>query len=505
MLFNSPVYLFLFLPLVVLIYHALNSKRLVLAAKFWLVLASLFFYGFWNPAYLVLIIGSMTVNFAIGRALHPDNRGYTTIGTIELPRKLTLSVGILFNLGLLCYFKYADFLIANYNLLTGDAVRPLDLVLPLAISFFTFQQIAYLVDSYQADTQEYDFLNYCLFVTFFPQLIAGPIVHHREMMPQFRRPRNAVIDYRNVAMGIFILSLGLLKKIYVADAFAVWANAGFDSKQALHLFEAWGTSLSYTFQLYYDFSGYSDMAIGGALIFNIRLPVNFNSPYKAVNIRDFWQRWHMTLSRWLRDYVYIPLGGNRFGNLHTFNNLLITFLLGGLWHGAGWTFVVWGGLHGVAMCVHRAWMLLGFRMNALLAWLTTFIFINCTWVFFRAANIHEAIRILKGMAGLYGVTRPSPPGSFFDQAIGFLSGVYGNTFSQNPLLIPFNLDKYAVIFGVFALIMPNSLQISGFQPYGGTVLFRKTHLFLAAQSGIMLFAFFRMLSSHPSEFLYFNF
>jgi D-alanyl-lipoteichoic acid acyltransferase DltB (MBOAT superfamily) len=328
MLFNSPIYLFLFLPLVVLVYYTLNAKRLILPAKIWLVFASLFFYGYWNPAYLIIIISSILVNFTIGRALHPKRRASRTPGNSLLQQKLTLAIGILFNLGLLGYFKYADFLIQNYNRFADASVAPLELVLPLAISFFTFQQIAYLVDSYQSDTQEYDFLNYCLFVTFFPQLIAGPIVHHREMMPQFRRKRNAVINHRNIAMGLFIISMGLVKKIYIADSFAVWANAGFDSPDALNLFQAWGTALSYTFQLYYDFSGYSDMAIGCALLFNIHLPANFNSPYKAVNIRDFWRRWHMTLSRWLRDYVYIPLGGSRSGKLQTLNSLFITFLLG---------------------------------------------------------------------------------------------------------------------------------------------------------------------------------
>ncbi len=505
MLFNSPVYLFLFLPLAVLVYYTLNARRLVYAAKLWLVFASLFFYGYWNPVYLVLIGASILVNFGIGRALHPDNQGYTRIAGRQLPRKATLAIGILFNLGLLGYFKYADFFIANYNALTSSAVGPLHLVLPLAISFFTFQQVAYLVDSYQSDTQEYDFPNYCLFVTFFPQLIAGPIVHHREMMPQFMRRRNAVIDYRNMALGLFIVSLGLLKKIYVADSFAVWANAGFEAKHTLNLLEAWGTSLSYTFQLYYDFSGYSDMAIGGALLFNIYLPVNFNSPYKALSIREFWQRWHMTLSRWLRDYVYIPLGGNRFGKLQTLNNLFITFVLGGLWHGAGWTFVIWGTLHGAAMCIHRAWMLLGLRMHAWLAWPVTFLFINCTWVFFRAPSVRDALHILKSMAGLNGLGGIEGPARFAGEAARFLTGTYGDIFAGPLLLVPFSLDKFAVIFGFVALILPNSLEISGYQRYGGRILFGRTSLFLAVQSAVLLFALFRLLSSHPSAFLYFNF
>ena len=336
MLFNSPVYIFLFLPIVVLGYFLFNHFRLIVAAKAWLVLSSLFFYGFWNPGYLALIIGSMLVNFALGTALHREKRASMRGKYHHLKRKNILAAGVLFNLGLLGYYKYEDFLIENFNLLLDRETGYLNLVLPLAISFFTFQQIAYLVDSYQQDTKEYDFLNYCLFVTFFPQLIAGPIVHHSEMMPQFMKLRTKILDWRNVSAGAFIFTIGLFKKVVIADSFAIWANAGFDAVAPLGFYEAWGTSLSYTFQLYYDFSGYTDMAIGAALLFNIRLPINFNSPYKAIGIQDFWRRWHITLSRWLRDYVYIPLGGSRKGNLRTYTNLLATFLLGGLWHGAGW-------------------------------------------------------------------------------------------------------------------------------------------------------------------------
>ena len=231
----------------------------------------------------------------------------------KFSKKTLLTFSIVANIALLGYFKYTDFMIDNFNILTDANVPTLDLALPLAISFFTFQQISYLVDSYKQETKEYDFLNYALFVTFFPQLIAGPIVHHKEMMPQFAKTRNKVKNYRNIAMGLFIFSIGLFKKVVIADTFAVWATQGFDVATTLNLFEAWATSLSYTFQLYFDFSGYTDMAIGAALLFNIKLPINFNSPYKALGIQDFWRRWHITLSRFLKDYIYIPLGGNRKG------------------------------------------------------------------------------------------------------------------------------------------------------------------------------------------------
>ena len=341
----------------------------------------------------------MLFNYVIGNSLNTKKEENKK----SFSKKSILIFGIVANLSLLGYFKYADFFIENFNIVAQTNINLFNLLLPLAISFFTFQQIAYLVDSYRQETKEYDFLNYALFVTFFPQLIAGPIVHHSEMMPQFANKWNAVKKYRNIALGLFIFSIGLFKKVVIADTFAVWATAGFDTATTLNLFEAWATSLSYTFQLYFDFSGYTDMAIGIALLFNIKLPINFNSPYKARNIQDFWRRWHITLSRFLRDYVYIPLGGNKISSFRTYSNLLATFVIGGLWHGAGWTFVFWGFLHGMALVIHRAWSNLGFKMWTWLAWLITFSFVNITWVFFRAKEWDDAIRILSSMFSLDNV------------------------------------------------------------------------------------------------------
>ena len=368
MLFNSYEFIFAFLPITFFIYFFLLSKRLVVGAKGFLVFASLFFYSWWNIIYLPLILSSMLFNYVIGNSLNGNKEN------IKLSKKSLLIIGVIANLSLLGYFKYADFFISNINYISESNIELLNLALPLAISFFTFQQIAYLVDSYRQETSEYDFLNYALFVTFFPQLIAGPIVHHKEMMPQFASKWNLVKSYKNIALGIFIFSIGLFKKVVIADTFAVWATNGFDKAETLHLIEAWATSLSYTFQLYFDFSGYTDMAIGAALLFNIKLPINFNSPYKAKDIQDFWRRWHITLSRFLRDYIYIPLGGNRKSSFRTYSNLMATFILGGLWHGAGWTFVFWGFLHGMALVVHRGWKALGFTMNSILAWFITFNF-----------------------------------------------------------------------------------------------------------------------------------
>lgn len=397
MLFNSYEFIFAFLPITFFIYYYLNYKRLTEASKGFLVFSSLFFYSWWNITYLPLILASMLFNYVIGNTLSKSIEDNKNGLHKTFSKKSILIFGIICNLALLSYFKYADFFIENFNLTIGTNVNLLHLLLPLAISFFTFQQIAYLVDSYKAETKEYDFLNYALFVTFFPQLIAGPIVHHKEMMPQFATLKNKVINYKNISLGLFVFSIGLFKKVVIADTFAVWANKGFDIAETLNLFEAWATSLSYTFQLYFDFSGYTDMAIGIALLFNIKLPINFNSPYKALSIQDFWRRWHITLSRFLRDYIYIPLGGNKKGNFQTYSNLMATFILGGFWHGAGWTFLFWGLLHGLALSIHRLWQSFGFKMWSWLAWFITFNFVNITWVFFRAEEWADAINILSSM------------------------------------------------------------------------------------------------------------
>jgi D-alanyl-lipoteichoic acid acyltransferase DltB (MBOAT superfamily) len=313
---------------------------------------------------------------------------------------MLLILGILFNVGLLGYFKYAVFFISNVNILLGFSIPLPHITLPLAISFFTFQQIAYLIDSYNDQTKEYNFINYILFVSFFPQLIAGPIVHHKEMMLQFSSLRNKLISWENIYIGLFFIGIGLFKKVAIADTFAVWASDGFTSPQSLSFWTAWKTSLSYTTQLYFDFSGYTDMAIGSARLMNIEIPQNFNAPYIALNIQDFWRRWHITLGRFLRDYIYIPLGGNRKGKVRNYANLFLTFLIGGFWHGAGWTFVIWGAMHGLALCVHRLWTSSNLRMPKLAAWLTTFMFVNAAWVVFRADSFSTASHILGAMLDL---------------------------------------------------------------------------------------------------------
>ena len=469
MLFNSYEFIFLFLPVTFAVYFWLNKKRLTQASKSWLVFASLFFYSWWNIIYLPLILGSILFNFAVGSTI--TKMGDSLSVTKGFSRKGLLTFGIVSNIALLAYFKYMDFFITNANTLLGSQWSLMHIVLPLGISFFTFTQIAYLVDAYRNEVKEMDYLNYSLFVTFFPHLLAGPILHHKEMMPQFDSLKSKVINYNNIAAGLFLFSIGLFKKVVIADTFAQWANAGFDSAQSLNLIEAWATSLSYTFQLYFDFSGYTDMALGVALLFNIRLPINFNSPYKALDIQDFWRRWHITLSRFLRDYIYIPLGGNRNGEFRTYSNLFTVFLVGGLWHGASWMFIIWGALHGSAIVIHRAWKSLGLSMNKYLAWFITFNFINITWIFFRAKDWDAAKNILSAMAGVNGMMLPE-----------------GKTISSETSL--WILGAFLVV-----LLLKNSMEtLHSFRP-------NWRYLFL-----FLIFSLAGILNlMQVSEFLYFNF
>ncbi|VAX01127.1 Probable poly(beta-D-mannuronate) O-acetylase [hydrothermal vent metagenome] len=406
MLFNSVEFIFLFLPITLLLFFFIGHRGHHRVAISWLVAASLFFYAWWNPAYLIILVISILFNYMLGVALSGQKQ------------KALLIFGISANLGLLAYYKYANFLISNVNAISDSHWASSEIFLPLAISFFTFQQIAYLIDAYRGETREYNFLHYCLFVSFFPQLIAGPIVHHRDMLPQFSSDRKYKINYSHLAVGVSIFLLGLFKKTVIADGYSPYANEAFTelaNGNTLTFFEAWRGAFAYTFQLYFDFSGYSDMAVGIARMFGILLPLNFNSPYKAKNIIEFWKQWHMTLSKFLRDYLYIPLGGNRKGQTRRYSNLILTMVLGGLWHGAGWTFIFWGLLHGLYLVINHAWHALKryFKIslpdspaNTLMARLITFISIIIAWVFFRADSFGSAITMLKGMLGFYGVVWP---------------------------------------------------------------------------------------------------
>ena len=486
MLFNSYIFIFAFLPITFFIYFYLNAKRMTTASKAFLIFASLFFYSWWNIAYLPIILVSILFNYTIGISLSQNK------GQAKVTKRSLLTFGIAANIALLGYFKYTDFLIENINWLTDGHTPLLHLALPLAISFFTFQQIAYLVDSYKGETNEHDFLNYTIFVTFFPQLIAGPIVHHAEMMPQFSKVQNKIKNNKNIAKGLFVFSIGLFKKVIIADSFAIWATQGFDVAEKLNLIEAWVTSLSYTFQLYFDFSGYTDMAIGAALLFNIKLPANFHSPYKATSVEDFWRRWHITLSRFLRDYIYIPMGGNRNGRFRTYMNLMATFIIGGIWHGAGWTFVFWGLLHGIALILQKIWNHLGFHMHTLLAWFVTFNFINIAWIFFRAKEWDDAMKVFYAMFNVDAIVLPESLSS----KLGFLTS-YGIMFGEylQDIDVAKNTIAWLFLGFVFSLSFKNTME-------------KAAHFKLEYKSAIFTaILFLASLSSlnKTSEFLYFNF
>lgn len=470
MLFNSYVFIFVFLPISTILYFLLNKLKLTIASRIWLVIASLIFYGWWKKEYVLLIIISILVNYAFGNIL-------TRLSDSQkiFYGKQVLFFGICFNLLLLCYYKYTNFFISNINHIINTNIPLFDIILPLGISFFTFTQTAYLVDSYKGGVKEYSLLNYFLFVTFFPHILAGPIIHHKEMMPQFSRLRNKILNNKNLASGIYLFSIGLAKKVLIADTFAILANQGFNNAENLGFFDSWAISLSYTFQLYFDFSGYTDMALGSALMFNIKLPANFNSPYKALSIQDFWRRWHITLSRFLRDYVYIPLGGNRVILPINLLNLFVTFLIGGIWHGAGWTFVAWGALHGVAMVINRLWSAYNLKMPKILAWFLSFNFVNIAWVFFRANSFDSAFSILKTMLGFNGIP--------------FLtSAPFGTPIPRRFfILLP--------LFMTICIALKNSNQmLENYKPSWKIAVF----------TGI-IFAISIMSLTKVSEFIYFNF
>jgi D-alanyl-lipoteichoic acid acyltransferase DltB (MBOAT superfamily) len=468
MLFNSFEFVFLFLPITVIGFYLISKNRQAIRQQtpiVWLVITSLFFYGWWNPKNLPLIIISMLCNYGLGYLLSKKIAS-------QISKKAVLILGIGFNLALIGYFKYANFLVDNVNWLTGGDFNLGKIVLPLAISFFTFQQIAYLVDAYQGETREYSLLKYILFVSFFPQLIAGPIVHHKDILPQFKQSETYRFNSETLAIGLTIFVAGLFKKVIFADRIAEYANLAFNAASSgieLTFSESWVGALAYTLQLYFDFSGYSDMAIGAAYMFGIRLPLNFNSPYKAFSIVDFWRRWHITLSHFLRDYLYIPLGGNRKGEARRYGNLMVTMLLGGLWHGAGWTYVFWGGLHGAYLVINHlyrsfrkalghdlqqdGWLLRG------IGWFVTFVAVVVSWVFFRADSFATATSILRSMIGLNGMQLPA----FLESQLGFMRN-WGVGFLGFTLDVGIS-QKYAT-FGVLILLLiafftPNTQQWMG--------------------------------------------
>jgi D-alanyl-lipoteichoic acid acyltransferase DltB (MBOAT superfamily) len=520
MLFNSYPFIFAFLPITLLGFFLIGSQARHRVVVAWLVAASLFFYGWWNPIYLWLVITSMLFNYAVGIALS---------GQRSTQKKAVLVFGVTANLATLGYFKYANFFVENVNNLVGAHFHLDPIILPLGISFFTFQQIAYLVDAYRGETREYNFLDYCLFVTFFPQWIAGPIVHHAEVLPQFENPAVYRFKKRNMAVGLTIFCLGLFKKTVLADGIALHANLVFKAAAnglQLSFLEAWGGALAYTFQLYFDFSGYSDMAIGLGLMFNIRLPLNFYSPYKSINIVEFWRRWHMTLSRFLRDYLYFSLGGNRKGPARRYMNLLITMLLGGLWHGAGWNFVFWGGLHGGYLVINHAWQALRkqFGLTQSYAWtqelsrVLTFLAVVVGWVFFRADSVGTAFGILHAMAGANGFSLMDPSvGLFPGEAVDIVQREVAANAMLSRLVFGDPVSGTMRIFAllIIARFLPNTYEFMRrykpacndyHDPLIATPSWMRWHpsRSWAIACGVLLFLAVLRLAKN-SEFLYFQF
>lgn len=400
--FNSLPFILLFLPLVVVGYFSIGGG---VRGQYLLAVASLFFYFQLIPRYLPLFLASIAFNYTIGVLLIGARR--RTDRQSLLP--VILWAGILGDLGILGYYKYFNFSLVNLDQFLGISIPLQDLILPLGISFFTFTQIAFIVDAYRGKVERIHPLSYVQFVAFFPHLIAGPIYHHADMIPQMEDPDRGRPDWTNINLGLFFFFFGLAKKVLIADTLAAVATPIFSAvaQGGTPMFiESWAGALAYTLQIYFDFSGYCDMAIGIALLFNIQFPLNFFSPYRVTSLIDFWRTWNITLSNFLRDYLYIPLGGNRVSLPNQLWNLIFTMVIGGLWHGAGWTFIVWGGLHGGLLAANHLWRRTGITLNMYLGWVVTLLFVIIGWVFFRADSVESAVRILNGMAGANGVTTP---------------------------------------------------------------------------------------------------
>jgi D-alanyl-lipoteichoic acid acyltransferase DltB (MBOAT superfamily) len=441
MLFNTPGFLFLFFPLCVLLVSLVKGRNKAAV----LLLFSLTFYGIWSVKYLLLLLVSVIVNFYLGKkTYHCDS---------DRTRRYYKYLGVSLNLLLLGYFKYSNFVIENINTILHFEIPYADIILPLAISFYTFQQIAFICDCSKRSIDKPIFLEYLLFVTFFPQLIAGPIVHHKEVIPYFKKIN---VCYEQLTYGLCHFSIGIFKKVIIADKMAEYADPMFNivaKGTNVSFFEAWIGAIAYTLQIYFDFSGYSDMAIGLAKVFNLNLPVNFNSPYKAINIVDFWRRWHITLSRFLRDYLYIPLGGNRKGVARRYVNLFLTMLLGGLWHGASWNFVIWGSLHGFYLVICHSLSYFSLKFNMYFSKLSTFIAVLIAWIFFRADSFSSSMNILSSMCGRNGFSLTSKF-SFLIDKVDFihLTNVSHVIHGKTQLV-------YIVIALIITVVAPNAQDI----------------------------------------------
>ena len=499
MLFNSNAFIFVFFPLVLFGFFLIGRHGARMAAGF-LALASLFFYGWWSIQALPLLVGSICLNYAFGLHLTPAP------GRTDTRRKRLLVGALLLNLGVLGVFKYADFFVGNLNqglAAVGQvpSIPLLQLALPIGISFYTFTQIAFLVDCYQGKVQERSFVHYTLFVTYFPHLVAGPVLHHAQMMPQFADPATYRPQASRLSLGLAIFTLGLAKKLLIADPLGQYADLMFNGVRdglTPTLYTSWLGTLAYTLQIYFDFSGYSDMAVGLSLCLGIQLPLNFLSPYKSGSIVEFWRRWHVSLSTFLRDYLYVPLGGNRHGPARRHLNLFLTMLLGGLWHGAAWTFVLWGALHGLFLALNHLWAARRppaaappGRVARIAGWLLTFVCVMVAWVVFRADGLPTVATIYKGMLGLNGAS--AAPFSEFGT-------------------VPFRKPEfYRILLGglFICLALPSTMAVARLVPGTATLAARpvlgSAWTVLTAAGTIALLAFCASKLGQYSPFLYFQF
>ena len=499
MLFNSWQFIFGFLPVTFIGFLILGRWRPRVAAA-WLAGASVFFYGWWSLMALPILMTSATTNYLFGRRLSTFPAYHQGLGRWIL----ILALGL--NLSVLAFFKYANFFIDNANLILVQAglqrFREINILLPIGISFFTFTQIAFLVDCWQGKAKEAKFVHYLLFVTYFPHLIAGPVLHHGQMMPQFANPDVYRLNLAKVFDGLTIFALGLAKKLILADGLADFVGAGFSAASRgdpIYFLDGWFTIISYTLQIYFDFSGYSDMAIGLSLLFGIDLPINFNSPYQASSIIDFWRRWHISLSTFLRDYLYIPLGGNRFGEVRRYINLLVTMVLGGLWHGASWNFILWGAAHGLLLTVNHLWKDFGFfkmgnhpvgRWSARVA---TFLAVSFAWVLFRAENLAATLNIYTGMVGFRGAVLPEQIAAIIPAGKRFFATV-GNLRSLGA----------GAVMGVIeqTVLMVVGLAICFWMPQIRQLNTTKRLALITLSTGFIIQA---LLFAAPKEFMYFQF
>lgn len=464
MVFSSAIFLLVFMPCLYVVFRLCLKYGGVSAAITSLIFGSLVFYSAWNIYLFPIILSSIAVNYWLGKLLQTNRL------------KQILLTGVILNLCPLVFYKYAGWLTGNDFLSS--------LILPLGISFFTFQQIAYLVESYRNQVEDRSFQRYALFVCFFPQLIAGPIVTHAEMTKQFRSFQASFLTADKVATGLFLIVIGLAKKVLIADNLAPHADSLFSNPVGANFMDAWSGTLAYTFQIYFDFSGYCEIAIGLALLFGFSLPVNFLTPYKSSNIAEFWRRWHITLGRFFKNYVYIPLGGNRRGINVTICALFATATLSGIWHGAGLTFLLWGAMHGIALSIHRLWCSLGRRMPNFIGITLTFIFVHFAWVMFRAESLADALSIYQTMMGLNGIMLPASW-----QSLASIFAIQSTVFSQEATGV-----SLMILFAGFLAVLERNITDIKLKP---------DYSFLLIVSVLALIIIANL--NQPSSFIYWQF